>query len=75
MNTPRIPMQAMDDQITKLNKKHTYEIVDRKLLPGKWVFDTKSDANNFITDWRARWVVCGNYQRPGHDFDDRTVSN
>lgn len=67
---------AMDDQITKLNKKHTYEIVDRpkdpyfKLLPGKWVFDTKSDANNFITDWRARWVVCGNYQRPGRDFDD-----
>ena len=64
---------AMDNQIAKLEDKGTYEMVDCpkdvKLLPGKWVFDTKTDTDNFITEWRARWVVCGNRQRPEKDFD------
>ena len=68
---------AMDDQIIKLEKKGTYKLVDppktepnTKILPGKWVYAVKTDADNFITEWRARWVVCGNHQRLGYDFDN-----
>lgn len=64
---------AMNNQIAKLEDKGTYEMVDYpkdvRLLPGKWVFDTKTDTSNFITEWRARWVVCGNRQRPEKDFN------
>jgi Reverse transcriptase (RNA-dependent DNA polymerase) len=68
---------AMDDQIAKLEKKGTYKLVDppktdpnTKILPGKWVYVVKTDADNSITEWRARWVVCGNHQRIGFDFDN-----
>jgi hypothetical protein len=64
---------ATNNQIAKLEDKGTYEMVDcpkdARLLPGKWVFDTKTDTNNFITEWRARWVVCGNRQRPEKGFN------
>ena len=68
---------AMDDQITKLHLAKTWEEVDpsskspyARVLPGKWVFDVKTDAENFIIKYRARWVICGNRQRAGHDFDE-----
>jgi Reverse transcriptase (RNA-dependent DNA polymerase) len=67
---------AMDDQISKLGLKKTWELVDKpndpsvRPLPGKWVYTIKSDSENYITEFRARWVVCGNRQRLGTDFDD-----
>jgi hypothetical protein len=64
---------AMEDQIGKLTEKNTWEIVKRPPnvtpLPGKWVYDLKLDANGYISQYRARWVVCGNFQKIGRDFD------
>jgi hypothetical protein len=66
---------AMKIQIDKLTKKHTWDLVPRprdpetQILPGKWVFDLKCDANDFVLEFRARWVVCGNFQK-GLDHGD-----
>ncbi|EPS31296.1 hypothetical protein PDE_06251 [Penicillium oxalicum 114-2] len=39
-----------------------------KILPGKWVYDIKQDTEGYILEFRARWVVCGNRQSLGVDF-------
>jgi hypothetical protein len=39
-------------------------------LLGKWVYDLKCDKEDFITEMRARWVMYGNRQRLGFDFDE-----
>ncbi|KAI2787042.1 hypothetical protein POX_f07397 [Penicillium oxalicum] len=39
-----------------------------KILPGKWVYDIKQDTEGYVLEFRARWVVCGNRQSPGVDF-------
>lgn len=41
-----------------------------RVLPGKWVFDTKFNEKGVITRYRAHWVICGNRQRPGIDYDE-----
>lgn len=65
--------EAMESQITKLRAIPTWELVPRppqsRLLPGKWVYDLKINSDNDIQAFRARWVICGNRQRPGMDFD------
>ena len=65
----------MDLQIDKLGLAKAYQHVKNPpqgstILPGKWVFDIKCDKDDVITEFRARWVICGNRQRPGFDFDD-----
>lgn len=67
--------QAMDLQVDKLGLAKAYQHVNQPpagstILPGKWVFDIKCDKEDVITEFRARWVICGNRQRPGFDFDD-----
>jgi Reverse transcriptase (RNA-dependent DNA polymerase) len=60
--------QACLKKLGKIRNKNAYELVippsddDVKILPGKWVFDLKSDAEGNILEYRARWVVCGNFQ-------------
>jgi hypothetical protein len=54
-------------QLDKIRSKNAYELVtpptdNVEILPGKWVFDLKSDAEGNILEYRARWVVCGNFQ-------------
>jgi hypothetical protein len=67
---------AMCTQVKKLEDTDAWTYVDEKeakearVLPGKWVFDTKRDNNGDILQYRARWVVCGNRQRPGIDYDE-----
>ena len=67
---------AMDDQLSKLRDRDTYDEIavnkesKQRVLPAKWVFDIKKDTDNIITAYRARLVVCGNRQRPGYDFDE-----
>jgi len=68
---------AMKVQISKLEARKCW-IKCRKpegiqVLPGKWVYDVKSDENNIVVEFRARWVVCGNFQskRPGQSDDDQ----
>lgn len=62
-------------QVIRLPLKKAYQRVNNQppgstVLPGKWVFDIKCDKDDFITELRARWVIYGNHQRPGLDFDD-----
>jgi Reverse transcriptase (RNA-dependent DNA polymerase). len=65
----------MEIQLQKLKDKKTWSLVPRpttpgvKILPGKWVYDLKLDADGYIEGYRARWVVCGNYQQDGIDFE------
>lgn len=51
--------EAMDDQIQKLttSERPVWELIERptnkdiNILPGKWVFDIKTDHNNIITKY------------------------
>ncbi|KAI2966591.1 hypothetical protein CBS147324_7348 [Aspergillus niger] len=65
---------AMTTQIDKIKSMKTYDIVDRpagaRVIPGKWVFDLKVNTEGVIIQFRARWVVCGNRQVPGIDYDE-----
>ena len=42
-----------------------------KTLPGRWMYDMKSDNIGTIAEYRARWVICGNlnHQKVGIYFD------
>ncbi|OQE20280.1 hypothetical protein PENFLA_c012G03144 [Penicillium flavigenum] len=67
--------EAMEVQLGKLRDAKAYEIVPKPpagstILPGKWVYDLKIDKDNTVREFRARWVICGNRQRPGYDFDE-----
>ena len=58
----------MSEQIKKLRDNNTWITVQKpkkptQILPGKWVYDLKTDNNDNILEFRARWVVCGNFQR------------
>lgn len=66
--------EAMENQLNKLTARHTWDLIPQphgvKPLPGKWVYDLKQDSNANILEFRVQWVICGNFQRPGIDFDD-----
>jgi hypothetical protein len=67
-------MKRQFDEITSME---TYERVPKPealsglfVLPGKWVYALKLDKHNIVQRFKARWVICGNCQRPGIDFND-----
>ncbi|KAJ5921266.1 hypothetical protein N7466_009592 [Penicillium verhagenii] len=59
---------AMEEQLQKLHDADAWSEVLKiqahrtKVLPGRWVFDLKSNNEGHVTQFRARWVVCGNRQ-------------
>lgn len=66
--------KAMEDQHERLIQMKAWDIINKpakvtRILPGKWVYTFKTDKDNYITTYKARWVVYGNFQQPGHDFD------
>ena len=54
-------LEAMNDEITRLQQRGTYIIVtpppDANILTSKWVYRTKKDEHGRITGHRARLVV------------------
>ena len=66
-------LEAEETQLKKFEASNTMTLVTEppkgtKILPGKWVYDIKQDTEGYVLEFRARWVVCGNRQSPGVDF-------
>ena len=62
---------AMESQIDDLYAKDTFDIVRRPPgitpLPSQWVYDLKVTKDNEVYGFKARWVVCGNFQMKKED--------
>jgi reverse transcriptase-like protein len=66
-------LEAEKTQLAKIKAANALAIVPHpppgtSILPGKWVYDLKKDSDGYVLEFRARWVVCGNRQMPGVDF-------
>ena len=67
-------LNAMKIEIDKLIKQNTWNLTtlpnNRTPLRGKWVYKIKTDINNNIIKYKARWVVKGFNQVLGVDYLD-----
>ena len=75
-NSPDWPhwLTAMGVEIDQLNKQKTWIIVDlppnRTALKTRWVYKIKTNKNNKIIKYKARWVVKGFSQIYGIDYEE-----
>ncbi|CAI5746301.1 unnamed protein product [Peronospora destructor] len=64
--------RAAHAEIDSLEANDTWELVSRtkemRPLHTKWVFQTKTDADENIERYKARMVACGNEQSFGKDY-------
>lgn len=44
--------------------------VNANVLGGMWIFKSKRDEHNCIVKYKAWWVVLGNQQIKGSDYND-----
>jgi transposase InsO family protein len=67
-------MDAMKEEFTSLQDNKTWTLVDRpadrRVLPGKWVYKHKRGSRGEIIRYKARWVIRGDQQREGIDFNE-----
>jgi hypothetical protein len=67
-------MGAMEEEFTSLQDNKTWTLVDRptnqRVLPGKWVYRHKRGSDGGIVRYKARWVIRGDQQREGIDFNE-----
>ena len=67
-------IEAMQKEIDELNRQNTWNLANlpdnRTALRGKWVYKIKTDINNNIIKYKARWVVKGFNQVLGIDYLD-----
>ncbi|POS81770.1 hypothetical protein EPUL_006531, partial [Erysiphe pulchra] len=65
-------LDAMQAEIDELENRETWTITDlpkdKEPLKGRWVYKIKTDANNEVIEYKARWVVKGFNQRLGIDY-------
>lgn len=63
---------AVYNEIKNLEEHNTYQLVplpsSHKAIPCRWVFSTKMDSNNNITQFKARLVIKGFHQVQGIDY-------
>src|SRR5690606_8200422 len=66
--------KAVKSELASLEENDVYDIVDapvdRKIVPSKWVFKIKHNADGTIDRYKARLVAKGFAQQPGVDFDE-----
>jgi hypothetical protein len=57
---------AMQKQLDDLAAKGTWSLILKplkaKILPGQWRFTVKTNTRDEVYGFKARWVVCGNFQ-------------
>ncbi|KAJ5138864.1 uncharacterized protein N7515_003712 [Penicillium bovifimosum] len=57
---------AMQKQLDDLAAKGTWSLILKppkaKILPGQWRFTVKTNTKDEVYGFKARWVVCGNFQ-------------
>ncbi|GBP17999.1 Retrovirus-related Pol polyprotein from transposon TNT 1-94 [Eumeta japonica] len=65
--------QAMNEEYNSLMKNNTWSLKnlpsDRKVLPSKWVYKTKTDQCGNIVRFKARLVIKG-YAQKGTDYEE-----
>ncbi|GLI67434.1 hypothetical protein VaNZ11_011601, partial [Volvox africanus] len=66
--------QAMDEEIVSLTANDTWDLVKPPLglnvIPTKWVYAVKRNADGEIERYKARFVAKGFRQKEGVDFDE-----
>jgi hypothetical protein len=71
-------LKAMNIELDELIKQRTWDLVDlppnRSITKGRWVFKIKTNSNNKITKYKARWVVKGFTQIEGLDYTETFAS-
>lgn len=69
---------AAGEEYESLNDNETWELVnrppDRDVLPGRWVFKYKRSLDGSVARYKARWVVKGDKQQAGVDFNETFAS-
>ncbi|TPX42812.1 DNA-directed DNA polymerase [Synchytrium endobioticum] len=67
-------INAMAEEVAALKANNTWDLVEypnhKHVLPGKWVYVTKHNEDGSIARYKARWVVQGNFQIDGMDYDE-----
>lgn len=70
--------KAMQDEFDSLNQHSVGTLIDpppgANILGGMWVFSKKRDKHNRVVRFKARWVVFGNHQIKGIDYNDTHAS-
>lgn len=67
---------AMEIEVKELENQNTYTILENlpsninNILKGRWVYKLKTDKDNNIIKYKARWVVKGYNQVIGIDYLD-----
>jgi hypothetical protein len=65
-------LEAMQAEINQLESQNVWNLVDRKpsynILKGRWVYKIKTDENNNLVKYKARWVIKGYNQIYGLDY-------
>lgn len=66
--------KAMDEEYSSLMENKTWTLTDlppnKRALPSKWVFKTKSGHDGNVVRYKARLVIKGYIQRKGTDYEE-----
>lgn len=70
--------ESMRDEIKSIIENKTWMLTlppkEAKIIQGRWVFHTKTDANGIIIKYKSRWVVRGFQQENGINYTDTYAS-
>lgn len=71
-------LTAMQEEFEAFKRHSVGTLVDApagaNILGGMWVFNRKRDEFNRVCSFKARWVVFGNHQIKGLDYNDTHAS-
>lgn len=71
-------LKAMQEEFDSLNQHSVGTLVDpppgANVLGGMWIFNRKADKHNRVIRFKERWVVFGNHQTKGVDYNNTHAS-